>query len=69
MNEIEGTTLTPRFPIIGLKKPKGMVGPFYVDDVGQIRFVSQAIIRFEILSIIFTFQKAITQEFWSRVKC
>lgn len=36
-DNIEGSTLAPNFPKVIIKKPKGMNGPFYYDDVEIIR--------------------------------
>lgn len=36
-DQFEGSTLTPSFPKVILKKPRGMNGPFYYDEVGMIR--------------------------------
>lgn len=35
--QYEGSTLAPNFPKVIIKKPKGMNGPFYYDDVEIIR--------------------------------
>lgn len=35
--QFEGSTLAPNFPKVIVKKPKGMNGPFYYDDVEIIR--------------------------------
>ena len=32
-----GSTLAPNFPRVQIKKPKKLVGPFYVDDIKAIR--------------------------------
>lgn len=36
-DQIEGSTLAPEFPKLVIKKPKGMNGPFYYDDIEIIR--------------------------------
>jgi len=36
-DQIEGSTLAPNFPKVMIKKPKGMNGPFYYDDIEIIR--------------------------------
>lgn len=36
-NEITGSTLAPNFPKLVIKKPKNLNGPFFFDDVVNIR--------------------------------
>ncbi len=35
--QLAGSTLAPNFPKVIIKKPKKLVGPFYVDDIKAIR--------------------------------